>query len=298
MSIVLALTMLALQVGCADTAEIKQAIRDSNQAVIDTVNSQNNELFAAIDSTGSTAVLGAMGVYEPAVGDDNVPPDRAWIVQVDKIERYISAHPDQLRTINALRLRQATILMQAQQKNLAKLAFEQVDGNQLFSERDRALLELQDEFIWWYSIGSARLSDEDRMIGRGAMAELGRVAEPLPKKSTTRRLLEEMRVRIGTRVANTLGTEEGIRSMLEDATGRYGDQFSPTDKKLVQAWHTDTIIDPDSNLLQMLRWYDYVPAAFESAETVWRRATGNSSGARQFTPDWVACITDDQLQCE
>lgn len=277
-SILLAIAMVSLHTGCADTAAVRNIVDETNRLVVELAVSPDGDVVTANN-----------------VGDGTTP---TWIEQVDAIERYIAEHPDQTRTNNALRIRQATVLMRVDQPNLARIAFEQVDQAQLFSERDRALFELQNEFIWWYSTAGATFSSADRDLGNDAMIEIARVADELPRTSATRRTLERMHVRIGTSVANTLGTRDGIREKLSDATTRYGEQFSETDRVLIQAWHADSIDDPNADLLQNLRWFDYVPTAYRNAEGVWRRSVGDSDAPRQFTPDWVACIEESALACE
>lgn len=254
--------------GCVTASEVKSIVQDANR-----------ESMVAGLAGGGSGLEPENGPAQPS----------SWKDQVARIEDFILTHPEQVRTNNALRLREAVLLLNAGQPNLARAVFSEIDREHLAGARDRAIYDAREDLIWWYGLGRS-LSPEDRSSARAALTGLAAVADgPDPIPSYTRRFLEQTRVRIANRLAASLSAEEDIRSILDEATARYAEQFDASDRKAIQAWHTDGDLAVKAGL-KSLRWYDYVPTAFARADEIIRGACRDA--CTTYTPDWVSCIKD------
>jgi hypothetical protein len=262
------LGVAVIQAGCVTTGKVRSIVETSNATII-----------------ASSLVSGATELDPSAARADD------WKVEVDRIEQFIATHPDQPRTVNTLRVRQAIVLLSARQYNMARLALEQVEPDQLFSERDRAIYHLREHIVWWWRLGgsvsAAALTSDDRDRARAAVQALAAEADNLDVTSGTRRFLEQMRMRIALRWARTLSSSNTARPILEEATARFASQFEEPERTLIQRWHLRPEEPLPSARLSDLRWYDYVPSAFDETDTI-LAGLGEPTGA--FTPAWIGCI--------
>src|SRR6185503_1412983 len=111
---------LALAISaCATRAQVEEVVSESNAAL-------TSPEWVQHDQTG---------------GD--------WKAAVQKIDRLISAHPEEERLVAALRVRQSLLLTVYKQDALAREAWKLVKPGKL-SERDQAFFALSDHLIWWY----------------------------------------------------------------------------------------------------------------------------------------------------
>jgi hypothetical protein len=259
--------LLTLLGGCVTAREVEQIVADANR----------ESLVAGIADATPDPQPGA------AAGE-------GWEQAVARIEDYIVNHPDQPRTINALRIREAVLLLNAGQPNLARAVFDQVDPSQLAGARDLAIYDAREHLAWWYGLGRT-LTPDDRRSARDALAGLAAVAvaDGLGRNDATRRFLEETRVRIGLRLAASLSDPGDVGAVLDDATTRYAAQFDAADRRAIQAWHRDRAL-AEGAALKSLRWYDYVPAAFARADEI--GAVVCHGDCKAYTPGWVACIRE------
>jgi hypothetical protein len=263
---VLTLALTALVVGgCVTARDVERIVQDANR----------DSVVASLAENGS--------LLEPQPGQLKVA---SWEDNVSRIEDFVVNHPDQPQTNNALRIREAVLLLNAGQTNLARAVFAEIDRGQLAGERDLAIYDAREHLVWWYGL-SRSMSDQDRTHAREALSGLARVADNLDQTSYTRRFLEETRVRVGLRLAQSLSSEADVQSVLEDATVRYAGQFDEADRKAIQMWHLDHDL-ASGVTLQSLRWYDYVPNAFARADEIIEAACRSSCPT--YTPDWVSCI--------
>jgi hypothetical protein len=130
-----ALVTVLLGAGCI-THQVRQAIDEANVASI-------------------SAELG-LGSEDPSK-----PGGSGWEQASAKIEGFIAAHPENKSTIAALRVRQAMMLLNNRQYNLAKAAFGEAQLADLHTSRDRALKQLERELLWWYPTAAGTLPADE-----------------------------------------------------------------------------------------------------------------------------------------
>ena len=217
-----------------------------------------------------------------------------WKESVAEIEEFIARHPDEPQIVNALRIREAILLLCVGENNQGAAAFKEIDRMQLSSVRDKALFDIRQTLIWWYGIGGENggFSREDTEThAKKALDNLAAVADTLKGSASTKRLLEQMRVRIANRLASAMSEPSATRAVLEDALNRYAAQFDPSEYPLVQNWNRQ---EPRPDLLPKLsdaRWYDYVPEAFKHAQAAWAIHVRNGEPPLEI-PGWVSCIEE------
>ena len=259
--------------GCATTEDVREIVDGSNQAII------------SYHASREAAQVGAAGAQLDPEGDEV-----DWKRGVERIEVFIAAHPEETLTNRTLRIRQAVILMNARQINLARTVFAEVDcGSLEGSARDRAICEAQDPLLFWYGIVDATGTAE-LPATRAAMEKLAQVADELPEDFTTRRAFEQIRVRMANAGARLITDCPEMLTFLGEALQRYQRSFDRAARLTIQNWALDQ--DVEKEALASLRWFDYAPDAYRIA----RRTT--NACAVDLTPDWIACINDNQMSCE
>lgn len=268
------LFLVSLVTACVTADEVREIVDDSNRNII-------------------VSSLGGAGDILPSASA--TPGNDSWRVEVDRIEAFIASHPDETRTNSALRIREAIILLGAGKSNLARAVFTDLNCDQLGNTRDRAICASKDHLIWWYGFSNS-MTPEDKEKAREALTGLALVADGIEDtRSSIRRSLEEIHVRIATRLARSfpLSKNQEKRQLMIQAITRYGNQFYPAEQKIIQQWHItqDIAADQRSEVLASLRWYDYVPVAFDDAKLVVdSTCVPTDEGCRFHIPDWVACI--------
>src|SRR5690606_34803733 len=140
--LVAAVVALAAAAGCVTAEQVKSIVTEANAATI----------------AAEAAVLDA---------DPGAAPGASWRDTVARIEAFIAEHPDEPRTSNALRIREAVVLLGAGQPNLARAVFEEVDRELLGSARDIAIYDAREHLVWWYGLGSVLTASD---IERGEEA--------------------------------------------------------------------------------------------------------------------------------
>lgn len=263
--VVIVLAVLSLS-ACLTSKQVKDIVNESNSAII----------VASMSSQG--------GVMEV---EPSAPKTDGWQKEVEKIEKFIANNPDQVATNNALRIREAVLLLNVGQPNLASAVFAEVQCVDLGNSRDRAICDAQKPLIWWYGLGTT-ISEEQREIGREQIKQIGKVADGLERTSPTRRMFEQIRVRAAIRLAESLSDMESIKEILNESLGRYEKQFNQADQKIIQEWGMNKNIPVSA--LSSLRWFNYVPAVYKQADDINDALCG--SQCPDFTPAWVSCIKD------
>jgi hypothetical protein len=201
--------------GCATQREVAQIVANSNAAML-------------------------ASRFDLAVAPGGDPGASAAAVQqeFDRIEAFVAAHADPqfLGTTTPLRLRQAVLLLNAGQLNLAKAAFAQVDGQHLHTARDQALLRSKDTLLWWFgSSKKANWDDADRSASKQAMAQLQGEQERLGDSPDVRDYLAEMRAWIGIVAAKHTLDANKLRSHVKDALDGYAKIFTADDLQALDA---------------------------------------------------------------
>jgi hypothetical protein len=251
---------------CLTSKQVKDIVDESNSAII----------VASMSSQGEIMDV------EPAT-----PKTNSWQKEVEKIEQFITNNPDQVATNNALRIREAVLLLNVGQPNLARAVFSEVQCAELGNSRDRAICDAQEPLIWWYGLGTTIPEQRDKV--RKEIDSLGKVADGLPKTSPTRRMFEQIRVRAAIRLAESLSEPGDVKNVLNEALTRYEEQFSEQDRRIIQDWGMNKNIPVSS--LSSLRWFNYVPTVFRQAEEVNKAICG--AQCPDVTPAWIACIKDE-----
>jgi hypothetical protein len=263
LGLVVAVIALVAAAGCVTAEQVKSIVTEANAATI----------------AADAGVLDA---------DPGAAPGAGWRDTVARIETFIAEHPDEPRTSNTLRVREAVVLLGAGQPNLARAVFEEVDRGMLGSTRDIAIYDAREHLVWWYGLGSV-LTASDIERGEEALVGIAAVADGLDRADDTRRFFEEMRVRIALRLARSRVQEEDVRALLDDGVNRYAAQWDGQDQRAIQAWHRSDILAESADI-RSLRWYDFVPVAFATAGDIVRAVCEADCPA--YTPRWIACIED------
>ncbi|WP_455202373.1 hypothetical protein [Kaarinaea lacus] len=263
--VVVIFTVLLLS-ACLTSKQVKDIVEESNSAII----------VASMSGQGEIMEVGP-----------SAPKTDSWQKEVEKIEKFIANNPDQVATNNALRIREAVLLLNVGQANLASAVFAEVQCVDLGNSRDRAICDAQKPLIWWYGLGTT-VSEEQREIGKEQIKVLATVANGLERTSPTRRMFEQIRVRAAIRLAESLSDLDEINELLSEALARYGKQFNQDDQKLIQDWGMNSNLPVSA--LSSLRWFNYVPAVYKQADDINDALCG--SQCADFTPAWVSCIKD------
>lgn len=193
-----AVAALALA-SCVTDDQVKQIVTESNLA----------SLSAQLDFGGVNAAgPGAAGNWQDAS---------------KKIEAVIAANPDQVSMNAALRVRQAVMLLQNGQYNLATAAFGEASLDNLHTARDRAFKTLAKELVWWYQI-AGNSESIDFPTATAAQAKIDGVVKTLtadPQQAKLnegiRDLLVAMRAFIGVKMATDVYGVDQARTYLQDA---------------------------------------------------------------------------------
>lgn len=189
--------------GCVTDDQVKRIVSDSNVA----------SLSAQLD-------LGGVNAAGPGAAGN-------WQEASKKIEAIIAANPDQVSTNAALRVRQAVMLLQNQQYNLAAAAFDEASLDNLHTARDRAFKTLATELVWWYRT-AGNSESIDFTVAAAAQTKIDNVAKGLMADAAQaklnegiRDLLVAMRAFIGVKMATDVFGVDPARTYLQDAINAF-----------------------------------------------------------------------------
>lgn len=213
---VLAFAATLLVSGCATQRQIGDIVVTSNLASL-------------------SAELG-LGTESPSKPDGRAD----WKAASAKIEAFIAQHPDNPTTVSALRVRQAVMLLNNRQYNLAAAAFGEAKPENLRgSARDRSLKRLEPELLWWYPTAGGSFSRADFQTASNALQKISLVWTELksPDDDGIREWLAALRAWIGLKMANdgdaqVLGADT-VRGFLENAINTYASMLP---KGEAEAW--------------------------------------------------------------
>ncbi len=202
---------------CVTDDQVKQIVSESNLA----------SLSAQLD-------LGGVNAAGPGAAGN-------WQDASKKIEAVIAANPDQVSTNAALRVRQAVMLLQNGQYNLATAAFGEASLDNLHTARDRAFKTLATELVWWYQIAGNNESI-DFATATAAQAKIDGVVKNLTADAAQAKLNEgisdllvAMRAFIGVKMATDVFGVDPARTYLQNAINAFAASLPPGE---TAAWAT------------------------------------------------------------
>jgi hypothetical protein len=175
------------------------------------VNASNVAALSAELNPGAAGTLGTANVAEVS----------------RRIEAFIAANPDQKSTNASLRVRQAVILLQNKQTNLAEAAFNEASLEDLKgSTRDQALKRLQDTLIWYHRMVGSDSIDQTAAARhyKAVTAEIDRLTPP--QDEGIRDYLAAVRAWIGIKRAS-LTAGAAATSLLTEAINDYAKTLVP-----------------------------------------------------------------------
>ena len=191
-----------------------------------TTSTEVQDLVSASDATLSADLnRGAAG----ALGSSNV-------AEVSRrIDAFIAAHPEQKTTNASLRVRQAVMLLQNKQTNLAEAAFNQAALADLKgSTRDAAVKRLQDTLIWYHrTTGSTSLDGTEGKHYQKVTAEIAGLTSPADED--IRDYLAAVRAWIGIKHAS-LSFGAAATTLLTQAINDYAGTLAPGE---TAGWQTE-----------------------------------------------------------
>jgi hypothetical protein len=267
-SLLAGLLLIALaassQTGCL-TRQIRSAVEESNAAVV------------AATLAGSEKTLDFEAAPSTKTG---------WEDANQRLTAFIADNPDKPRTINPLRIRQATMLLAYGETNRAKQVFREIDAGSLSSDRDLALYRIRSTLVWYYGTQTIT-GPADQKSARNGLKEIA-VASDEARSVSTKRLLEQMRMRIATELARSLGDKVEAIALLEEATTRYGWSFSEAERQQVEAIanlsSTDSEDTGEIESFENFRWLAYAPTAFVNAQKAYAAHGGDGT----LVPEWAS----------
>lgn len=201
----LALAVSLFFTSCATERQVKGIVEASNAA-----------------SLSAELGLGTEDPGRPAGSGEN------WKQSSAKIEAFIAQHPENKPTVAALRVRQAMLLLNNKQYNLARAAFAEAKLEDLRgSSRDRSLKRLDEDLLWWYQTAGSTLPRNEFSTASNAMERITTVWRDLktPKDEGIRDWIAALRAWIGLKMANDADADvvgvNVVRGFLEDAINTY-----------------------------------------------------------------------------
>lgn len=188
--------------GCATEAQVKKIVADSNATLL--------------ASRLPDLQLGAPG-------EDSTERDPAA-----QIEEFIAEHPDQRALNGALRVRQAIVFLSREQYNQAEAAFKEAAKLGISTDRDKALVAVYPELIWWYENSSVPLVDP---VKAGAVRKaLIQKARDVQRSPDTRDLLAEGSAWVGFKEVVAITTSVTDQKLaLEQTLNGYAFILDPAD---------------------------------------------------------------------
>ena len=205
---------------CATRRDVQDIVAKSNAALI----------TATITGAGN---IDSIGIPYAGIGQDPTASEsKPWMESSAKIDAFIAAHPDQKVTNNALRMRQAILLLSYEQYNLAKASFNMVEPQHLATARDKALYNVRDHLVWWFGLNKMAdmpLSEFNKadMALNGLQAEINKLGD----SPDIRDHLAEMRAWISLNAALNTTSEAKAKTYLEDGINNYAGIFTEEDLK-------------------------------------------------------------------
>jgi hypothetical protein len=213
--------MLPFVTGCASNDEVLRQLEATNKALL--------------NSTVPGEVLpdsSKKKVAEP------------WEEPSARIDAFIAAHPNDIPTASALRVRQAMLLLAHRQYDLAGAAFDQ--ATELKLARDKALKALKEELIWWFKLDqkSAPGNDVDDKID--AFSKQIATLNDDPENESIRDYLAEMRAWIQLYAASHAVNGKMMARDIGSAIDNYAETLTDDDITAINTGKTTPGLGPVS----------------------------------------------------
>jgi hypothetical protein len=207
--------LLALGGGCATQRQVADIVSQSNAALLAAEVGADGEIEA---NPATPASPGAEGASK-------------------KIEGFIASHPDQKTAASALRIRQAVLFLSQANYNLAEAAFNEASLNDLKTDRDRALKELQPHLIWWYRTSRSAqgriLTDSESRDATNALRAFQEQIDRRQESPAIRDHLAEMRAWVGLKLAEASPDPATLKQRLEAPIRAYAAIFTADDLRFL-----------------------------------------------------------------
>lgn len=174
---------------------------------------------------------------------------------IAKIDEFIEAYPDQVRTNDALRIRRATLYLSHRYFNLAKDSFEQVSSEDNLGGRDRALYRARDALVWWYKVSPSKSARPPKSEFEAMVGKLDAALDGL-ERSDARFLLAEIRADAIARMARTHLQGAAAGDALRAGLQAYSSEFTSTEQGHAAAFFKTPPVPAELKLIPLtsLRW--------------------------------------------
>ena len=189
------LAAMLLASGCASTRKVREIVANSNAAAL--------QASLGVSDFGSS----------PPPGVD----------PVKAIDIFIRGHTNQPKTVAALRIRQAMLLLGQKRFNLAEAAFNEARPEHLVSARDIALKRLAGDLVWYHrnstnsSLDSARAETALAAFFSVTSDLAASVRQGAVENEEVRDRLSEIRTHLALTLAKRAPTDELRRQRIEEA---------------------------------------------------------------------------------
>ena len=185
----------------------------------------NSEVVRQLEATNKALLISTVpGEVLPDTSQKKVEP---WEEPSARIDAFIAAHPDDITTASALRVRQAMLLLAYKQYNLAGASFDQ--ATQLHLARDRALKALKEELIWWFKVDQTKAPGNEVDDVIEAFSKQIAILNGAPENESIRDYLAEMRAWIQLYVVKkTIGRKNKARD-IGSAMDNYAETLTDDD---------------------------------------------------------------------
>lgn len=224
--ILIASLMLGTMTGCATQQQVREIVKESNAALLKATTVSNEELVA----TTMMWTVGTDLISYPHSGLGEANKQDVWMTESAKIEAFIQAYPNQKTTAAALRLRQAMLLLDYKQFNLASAAFNMVEPQNLKTARDKSIYSLRWHLVWWFRVSDSKVLKSNEFVNADkAMEAIQDEVEKLEESPGIRDYLAEMRAWIALVSALTITNRSKAENYFEDGINSYAEIFTAED---------------------------------------------------------------------
>lgn len=207
--------------------------------------------------------------------------DSGWKVLSARIDAFVEAYPEQTAMVNAVRIRQAMLLMSYRQYNQAEAVFDQVDSGELTSARDRALYNVREPLLWWFELDkTTAMAPAQFEAADEALATLQAEVDRLQDSPEIRDYLAEIRVWIALYSGLQTTSAERATAYVENGIDPYARIFTPGDlAALGQRATTEAFEDSPVAVRRRLRAREVADYA---AEVIRRQSIAPSFASAEF----------------
>ncbi|MCP5144484.1 MAG: hypothetical protein H6978_06640 [Gammaproteobacteria bacterium] len=284
--VLLAVT-IALGNGCVTQQEVKSIVDASNAALAERLVQDQGTLLLAqtepvtADSVDAGSAGGSIDIQRQAAAQRD-----AAVARIDAFIAANAQYPNLARTVNALQLRKALLLLTGGKPNMARAAFAQFKVDDAGNARDLGLYRSHEALTWWWS--AAGRSDWDAASAARHLTTLSQAITNAPSGSGIRYYLATLRAHIRLKGATFTGD---WRAPLREGLVEYSREFDAAARDKVRAF----MVDPArlaGEPLDNLRWYGQAAVTFNAYDAAYRRYLNDAAEAGESTgedaPAWPA----------